>query len=590
MAFAKAFRSAGIPLLVVLCTAFSVFHFSSCGGGAAGGAGGGGAATTTTTMSTAPSTPTITIPSASPYYSTSTSLTIAGACTTGATVTLAGDSSQTYTCASSAYTFSVTKTTDAAYAFTVKQTVAGVDSATASLSWTLDRVAPSAPTITGPGSSPYVSADSTFNLTGACETGATVTLAGDSTGSATCSGSAYSVSIGTKSSDTTYNFTVSQADPSGNASGNASFQWTRDTTVPATPTITSPTLTAGVYYSTGNSVTIQGGCVTGNTVTLAGASSQTFTCALSAYSFTYNSTSDGSYAFTVKQKHGSAQDSGTVAMTWTRDTVAPSAPAVTGPGTSPYNSPAATTAITITGGCETNATVSLGGATAQTKTCASSAYGFNSYNPGSDGTYNFTVSQTDPSGNASGNTNFQWIRDTASPTISSVTPATSSGNLTTATNIALNGSGYKSSGMTITVDGATCSNFVFTSPTDVSCDAPGPHLAQAVNVVVTKANGASVTSSGGFTYTGTAAYTLLQQKIFQVYCASCHISPNLSGGFDLSVYSQISLRVTAGDAANSTLYKRVTTQAPIMPQGGAPLTTAEKNAIADWINAGASNN
>lgn len=590
MVIVKASRSVALPLLVVIA-AFSVFHFSSCGGGGAGGGGGGSAATTTTTTSTTPSAPTITSPSSSPYYSNANSVTISGGCTTGATVSLEGASitTQTFTCASSAYSFTVSKSSDATYSFTVKQTVASVDSATSSLSWIRD-TAVSAPTITSP-ANPYTSADTTFSISGACETGATVSLAGDSTGSTACAGSAYSLSI-TKSSNAAYNFTVSQTDLAGNTSGNTGFTWTRDTTVPSTPTITSPSLVSGVYYSNGNTLVITiSSCTTGLTVTLSGSSitTQTGTCASSAFTFsTITKTSDADYVFSVKQTSAASVDSGAATMTWQRDTSTPSAPTATGPASSPYNSSAATTSIAISGACETNATVNLMGATTESKACTGGAYTFTTYNPGADGTYNFSITQTDRAGNTSGSTSYQWIRDTASPTISTITPATSSGNLSTATNIALSGSGYKSSGMTIMVGGATCSNFSYTSSSNVSCDAPAPHLAQVVNVTVTKANGASVTSTGGFTYTGTATYTLLTQKIFQVYCASCHMGGNASGGLQLDVYSSISARVSAGNAAGSTLYQRVASDS--MPQGGPALSTTEKNAIADWINAGANNN
>lgn len=93
----------------------------------------------------------------------------------------------------------------------------------------------------------------------------------------------------------------------------------------------------------------------------------------------------------------------------------------------------------------------------------------------------------------------------------------------------------------------------------------------------------------GSTPTGSAVtLAYLKSAIFTPKCASCH--PGSS--FDISDYAQLSARVVAGNASASTLYRRVTDSAygTIMPQGAPPLSSGEKQAIADWINNGAQNN
>lgn len=600
MVLAKASRNVVLPMLVIVGAAFSVFHFSSCGGGGAGGYGGGGggggdAATTTTTMTATPSAPTVTSPSI-PHYSNGNSVTISGGCTTGATVTISGASitTQTYVCASSTYAFTVNKTSDATYSMSLKQTVDSVDSSATSFSWVRDTSAPSAPTVTGPGASPYTSSGSSINIVGACEDAATVSISGATitTQTYTCASSAYAFTIG-KTSNATYDFSISQTDRAGNPSSSTTFQWVRDNTVPADVAITSPSLTAGVYYSNGNTLAITISCTSGLTVTLSGATitTQTGSCSSSAFTFSaITKTSDGSYVFSVKQTSAASIDSNAATMTWTRDTVTPSAPTATSPGASPYTSSGAS--ITISGGCETNATVSVTGVTSPPSavTCSSSAYTFSAYNPGSNGVYTFAITQTDRAGNTSGTTNYQWRRDTVAPAYSSINPVNSAGTLTSPAAVTVSGTGFLSSGTdtgtVITIGGSTCTRTATAvSDTAIECT-PARHLAGAVNVVITKATGLSATGSGAYTYTytGTATYSSLKTNIFTVYCTSCHGGASPQSGLDLASYSSTIARTTAFDAANSLLYQKVNTNQ--MPPGGPALSTADKTAIADWINQG----
>jgi hypothetical protein len=112
----------------------------------------------------------------------------------------------------------------------------------------VDNSAPT-PTITSPAASTeFNNTTVTTALTGACETGLTVSLGGDVTAgqTATCSSSAYSFSSWTLTTgDGSKSVTVSQTDAAGNVGSSAarSFTLTTDATPPTAPTLTAADVT-----------------------------------------------------------------------------------------------------------------------------------------------------------------------------------------------------------------------------------------------------------------------------------------------------------------------------------------------------------
>lgn len=368
----------------------------------------------------APSAPTITLPVSSPHYSNSDSLTLSGACESGTTVKLTGSTTDTVTCSSSSYSFNISKTNDSTYSFSLLQTdLAGNDSPSSSTSWIRDTVAPGAPSITSP-SSPYTSADTTFNIVGSCETGATLNLSGAASGTASCLGGTFSIEIN-KSSDQTYDYSLTQTDVSGNNSPPSDFQWMRNSSIPATPVFSSPSLNP--YYSKIDSLVLTGSCNTGFTVELSGDDTQSTVCASSEFTFSINKTSDQTYSFSVKQKNLSNIYSAAASIQWIRDTVNPNPPVVIVPTSTPLTSNG--NSITISGSCETNSTVDLIGDSTQSITCAASTFSFN-VSKSTDGQFNFNVLQTDQAGNSSTAASIAWIRDTVAPATPTITnPAAS---------------------------------------------------------------------------------------------------------------------------------------------------------------------
>lgn len=178
-------------------------------------AGGGVSSTASQNTVTVVEIPTIASPLRTPHYSRDDTLTITGMCMTGYVVTISGDSSEQKTCENSAYSFDVLKVLDGLYTFQITQTgTNGTTSVGAPLVWVKKTSVPP-PSITSPASSPFPSAQGTLSINGGCETGATLAISGDSTGTANCTNSNFSFSI-PKISDGDYSFLITQTDRAGN--------------------------------------------------------------------------------------------------------------------------------------------------------------------------------------------------------------------------------------------------------------------------------------------------------------------------------------------------------------------------------------
>ena len=74
--------------------------------------------------------------------------------------------------------------------------------------------------------------------------------------------------------------------------------------------------------------------------------------------------------------------------------------------------------------------------------------------------------------------------------------------------------------------------------------------------------------------------------------SGCHDNITHAEGVDLTTYSNIMKHVAAGNSRNSKLYKVIvkTDEDRMPPAPMAPLTQAQKDKIAKWINQGAKNN
>jgi hypothetical protein len=186
------------------------------------------------------------------------------------------------------------------------------------------------------------------------------------------------------------------------------------------PTIALPT--SSPYYSKDDTLTITGQCMTGYLVNLAGDATDSQTCANSTYNFSVLKLMDGLYSFQITQTGDQKTTSIPAPLVWVKKTSV-SAPQLTSPAASPYFS--ALNSITISGGCESSATLTLQGDGNGTTTCVNSAFSFSVPKLG-DGDYNIAVQQTDRAGNVA-TTSIVWKRYgiTVSPNNPSIVVGTS---------------------------------------------------------------------------------------------------------------------------------------------------------------------
>lgn len=159
------------------------------------------------------------------------------------------------------------------------------------------------------------------------------------------------------------------------------------------PTIAIPSTSP--YYSQGSSLTITGLCAQGQLVELTGDSSASTVCLNSSYTFSIPRTNDGIYSFLIHQRDSSQNVSPAVAQVWVRKTSIPQ-PSLIVPATATFAS--ALPFITLTGACESNATVSLGVDASGAMMCTNATFSFNVPKV-ADGDYTIVVTQTDPAGN-----------------------------------------------------------------------------------------------------------------------------------------------------------------------------------------------
>jgi large repetitive protein len=362
--------------------------------------------------SVAPAAPILITPAVSPFYSNSNSLILSGSCETNSTVNLSGTNSysDSTTCSNGSFSFTVTEAADATYSFSISQTdLAGNSSSAVTQSWVLDTAAPAAVTVTSY-VSPYSSNGSSVVISGACESGANVVISGAMSSSVTCSSSAYSFTSN-KSSDGTYNYSLSQTDLAGNSSPVSSFSWQRITAPPSAPTITNPG--SSPYRSYGSSLAISGACTTGYTVTLGGSGSGTITCTAGTYSLSDSESTNGTYNYTVTQTDLLGNTSAASSLQWIRDNTVPPTPVITSPSANPYYSNGSS--LTISGTCSSGYTVLLSGGATGSTTCLSGGTFSIGVNQSTDGTYALNVVQQTLTGVNSAATTLTWNRVTNPP-------------------------------------------------------------------------------------------------------------------------------------------------------------------------------
>ncbi|MBI2690792.1 MAG: hypothetical protein HYX29_02420 [Solirubrobacterales bacterium] len=376
----------------------------------------GGSATRTWTVDTvAPNAPTVsrTAPTANPTNSTSQTIGITPAEAGG---TLQGSlDGAAYATVSSPV--NLTGLTSGSHTYNVRQLdAAGNIGAVGSVTWTVDLVAPLAPTVSGPTGTVAVNT-ATITITPA-EAGGTLQGSLDGAAFATVTSPVNLTGLGNGS----HTYSARQVDAAGNLGAVASITWTVNSSVPATPTINSgPT---GSVSSTSASFTFS-----------TAESGMTFECSLDGAAYTactspqaYSSLAQGSHTFAVRAKNAANTTGGSATRTWTVDTVIPAAPTLSG-----VTGTVATTNATITiTPAEAGGTLqgSLDGAAYATVTSPVNLTGL------SQGSHTYSARQVDAAGNVGSVGTITWTADTVAPlapTVSRTAPTATPTNSTTQT-------------------------------------------------------------------------------------------------------------------------------------------------------------
>lgn len=364
----------------------------------------------------APAAPTIAAPGPSTYLTASSNITIAGVCETDATVSITptGGSASTQVCVAGVYGFNESLPNDGPYEYTLQQTdLAGNSSTTVLFQAYRDTSVPATPVISAPAQTMFSSNSDNLSISGTCTDNLTVTLSGDASATAACSGGTFNFDISKSSASgsvNSYAFSVKQTSATGIDSGAATQNWNQDKETPAVVTISSPA--NGSTESSGNSLAISGGCEEGAQVNLGGDDSASVTCTSAAFEFTVSKTDDSTYNFTVTQTDAAGNTSGSVPVQWVRNSVAPPTPVVLSHGPVHYST---STQIAVNGTCNAGNTVNMtGDLGSQNVTCDGTGHFDFNVQSSNDGTFNLWFSQT-RADLTSGTSGIQWILDRAAP-------------------------------------------------------------------------------------------------------------------------------------------------------------------------------
>lgn len=391
--------------------------FSATQTDAAGNVSIAGTATWTVELDTTPPPApliTRTAPTANPTTSTSQTISFA-ALEEGGTLQCRLDAGNYTSCPSSPATLN--GLANGAHTIYITQTdSAGNVSTPGTVSWTVDNIAPGAPTLarTAPTANPTNSTSQTLTFSGA-EGGGTLLCKLDSDPYAACPSSPLTFSGLANGSHT---FSVTQTDVAGNTSNAATATWTVDNIAPGAPTVTRTVPTANPTNSTSQ------------TLSYSGEAGGTFQCKLDTGSFvscpssplTLNGFSNGSHTLTVTQTDAAGNVSPASTATWTVDNVPPSAPTVT--RTAPTANPTIQTSQTLAYSGESGGSFQCKLDDGAYAACSSSPVSLNGL---ANGAHSYSVIQTDAAGNVSTPGVVTWTigEGPAQPTVTRTAPTAS---------------------------------------------------------------------------------------------------------------------------------------------------------------------
>lgn len=416
-----------------------------------------------------PPTITITAPAENSYVPAT--FAVQGACETGFPVIVGGAglvAEVSVVCAAGTYSANGTVSAgDGSKLVTAKQTDAGGNTATASSTYLRDTAAPLL-TITSPTNGTV--AQNGLELTGACETGLTVSFSGAgvaASSSVVCTAGTFQTDLILSDDDGAKVITVSETDAAGNRN-EVSGTYVRDTTAPVVA-ITSPAVDTAAQ----NGLTVAGTCEAGLNVTLAGAGVQSpvvVPCnANGIFSGDISFSAGSGPKLVTAAQTDAVGNTGSGSRRFVRDLVLP-AVTITSPAAGSYL--AAT--FLVQGACETGLPVTVGGAgivSATTVSCTAGAYSANVSVSSGDGTKNVTAQQTDLAGNV-GLASQNYLRDTTAPLLTITSPVNGTvaqngvelnGTCETGLSVVFSGAGISASSSVTCVTGTYQANLTFSA-------------------------------------------------------------------------------------------------------------------------------
>src|SRR5690242_12035820 len=346
-----------------------------------------------------------------------TNAALVGTASANATVTLTEGSvtlGTTTADASGVWSFTPSGLSDGAHTI-----VASVTGASASLTFTLDTVAPSAPTIAAFSPDSGTAGDhltdaNTLTLSGSAEANSTVKVFDGATllGTATANGTGAWTFATAALTNGAHSFTATATDAAGNTSAaSAALAVTVDTVSPVAPTITSfspDSGTAGDHLTNASTLTLSGSAEANSTVkvfagaTLLGTATANGT---GAWTFATAALTNGAHSFTATATDAAGNTgaaSGALAVTI--DTVAPSAPTIAAfspdSGTAGDHLTDANT-LTLSGSAEANSTVKVFDGATLLGTATANGTGAWTFATAAltNGAHSFTATATDAAGN-----------------------------------------------------------------------------------------------------------------------------------------------------------------------------------------------
>ncbi len=294
--------------------------------------------------------------------------------------------------------------------------LAGNTASSESTNFEIDSIFPPL-TIDTPSANSYHKAS--IVMTGDCETGLPIYFSGaiQEDFSITCSGGSYSQTLNFSDNDGAKLIVASQTDAASNNT-TVSRNFYRDEVAPVL------TLNTGVNpdFTNQNQPNTWGGTCEGNfTINITGDQTTTIPCSSGTWSWTPSAkTSDGIYNYSLTQTDAAGNTSNpALALSWERDATPPvfnmQSPVViaTGGSTTDTNNQSQ---ISFSGTCEGTNVINITGTQTAAISCSASSWTWSTNTVSTDGTRNYTFTQSDSAGNTASLT-YTWIRDTTGPAL-----------------------------------------------------------------------------------------------------------------------------------------------------------------------------